>query len=248
MIGPDPLANLRALQGGTAVEDDLLASPVRLYSPTVTTPGANTTSSVLLDSGREAFHKTFAGVNRTLAHAYGQGADTPPVHECCAWRLAIALGPPYSELVAVAVLRNINGEDGALIDRQYGQKGVAAAVAPPLPERLAAAFLDSLVGQQDRHTGNLRWDAATGRLGLIDHGYAFAVPGDPCNASVFVGDRFGIGHGGLTATEVPALQQLVGSPHLLGLEDVLEPTRAAALLDRANRMLAAGSILPVGDF
>jgi len=151
-------------------------------------------------------------------------------------------------LVAAAVLRDINGEDGALIDRRYGQKGAAAAVSPPLAERLAAAFVDSLIGQQDRHTGNLRWDASVGRLGLIDHGYAFAVPGDPCNASVFVGDRHGIGHAGLVATEAAALQQLVGSPELLGLGDVLEPERGRALVERANRMLATGRILHVGDF
>lgn len=248
MTSQGPLADLRRLQGATAVEHDLLTSDVHVYSPVVTTPGANATSSVLLSSGREAFHKTFAGVNRTAAHAYGQGADTPPVHECCAWRLAIALGPPYSELVAVAVLREINGEDGALIDRRHGQKGAAAAVAPPLPQRLAAAFFDSLIAQQDRHTGNLRWDAPAGRLGLIDHGYAFAQPGDFSNASVFVGHRLGIGHGGLMGAEAAALRQLVASPDLLSLGTVLEPGRAGALIDRANRMLASGIILPVGDF
>jgi len=74
MMAANALARLRAVQGATAIEHDLLTSPVRVYSPTVTTPGANTTSSVLLESGREAFHKTFVGVNRTLAYAYGQGA------------------------------------------------------------------------------------------------------------------------------------------------------------------------------
>lgn len=248
MANHDPLAELRGRQGATAVEHDLLTSGVQVYSPIVTTPGANTTASVLLTSGREAFHKTFAGVNRTLAHAYGQGEDTPPVHECCAWRLAIALGPPYAELVAVTVLRDINGQDGALIDRRFGQKGAAAVVAPPLPQRLAAAFFDSLIAQQDRHTGNLRWDAGTGLLGLIDHGYAFARPGDHCNASVFVGHRIGSGHAGLTGAETAALGQLVASSDALGLDQVLEPSRLAALLDRADRMLATGSILPVGVF
>lgn len=248
MRGATPLGNLRSPQGATVVEQDLLTSPVRIYSPTVTSPGVNTTSSVLLASGREAFHKTFAGVNRTAAHAYGQGADTPPVHECCAWRLAIALGPPYSELVAVAVLREINGEDGALIDRRYGTKGAAAGVAPPLGQRLAAAFFDSLIAQQDRHVGNLRWDAPAAQLGLIDHGYAFATPGHPCNASLFVGHRHGIGHADLTSAEVVALEQLLGSPDLMGLDGILEPGRASALADRASRMLAAGNILAVGDF
>ena len=248
MTGATPLDKLRSLQGVTVVERDLLASPVRVYSPTVTSPGVNMTASVLLDSGREAFHKTFAGVNRTQAHAYGQGADTPPVHECCAWRVAMALGPPYSELVAVAVLREINGQDGALIDRRYGTKGAAAAVAPPLQQRLAAAFFDGLIAQQDRHVGNLRWDAPAAQLGLIDHGYAFATPGHPCNASIFVGHRHGIGHAGLTSGEVVALQQLLGSPELMGLATILEPGRASALADRAGRMLAAGSILQVGDF
>jgi hypothetical protein len=105
-----------------------------------------------------------------------------------------------------------------------------------------------LIAQQDRHVGNLRWDAPAVQLGLIDHGYAFATPGHPCNASLFVGHRHGIGHADLTSAEVVALEQLLGSPDLMGLDGILEPGRASALADRASRMLTAGNILVVGDF
>jgi hypothetical protein len=47
---------------------------------------------------------------------------------------------------------------------------------------------------------------------------------------------------------VVALEQLLGSPDLMGLDGILEPGRASALADRASRMLAAGNILAVGDF
>ena len=52
---------------------------------------------------------------------------------------------------------------------------------------IAAAFFDSLIGQQDRHRGNYRWDATNEKLGLIDRGFAFAhAPDQYFNRSVFV--------------------------------------------------------------
>ncbi len=244
----DRVDGIRALQGAHPVERDLLTSPITVYSPTVSTPGANETMAVLLQGGREAFHKTFAGVNVTLALAYGQSADSPPVHECVAWRMAAILGTPYDELAAVSVMRAHAGNDGALIDRCYGIKGPPAAAAIPAPMMLAAAFFDSVIAQQDRHTGNFRWDPNSTRLGLFDHGYSFAVPHDYFNASQFVGTRWAKGLEQLAQTERDLLTRLAGSPDLMGLNVLLEPARAAAVRDRIERMFVNGTILRPGEF
>jgi hypothetical protein len=52
-----------------------------------------------------------------------------------------------------------------------------------------------MIGQQDRHPGNWRWDG--NRLTLIDHGYAFAMPGQILNHSDLVAARHGHGAGAL---------------------------------------------------
>ena len=45
-----------------------------------------------------------------------------------------------------------------------------------------AAFFEAPIGSQDRHDENLRASTPPPYLGLIDHGYAFARPGDYHNA------------------------------------------------------------------
>jgi hypothetical protein len=72
------------------------------------------------------------------------------------------------------VLRAYAGEDGALSLQASGWPGDPAPTQNPT-WCLPAAFFDSLIAQQDRHSGNWRWDG--NRLTLIDHGYAFALPG-----------------------------------------------------------------------
>ena len=116
------------------------------------------------------------------------------------------------------------------------------------PQCRAAAFFDCVVAQQDRHLGNLRWDAATRRLGLYDHGYAFALPGDYLNASVFVDWRHGQGQPHLEQWERDTLDQLLGSGDLLGVGDMLPSDRADALEDRARRMRQVDEVLTAGQF
>jgi hypothetical protein len=111
---------------------------------------------------------------------------------------------------------------------------------------LPAAFFDALVAQQDRHAGNWRWDGE--RLALIDHGYAFARPGDILNHSELVAARHSHGAGALLAEERQALTRLFGDPALLGMTSFLEPERARALADRAQLMLTRDEVLRLGEF
>jgi hypothetical protein len=114
---------------------------------------------------------------------------------------------------------------------------------------LAAAFFDSLIGQQDRHRGNYRRDAGNEKLGLIDHGYAFAhLPDQYFNRSVFVEWRWDAARGDLTEAEREALEGLLASGDLHGLERFLLPEEAEALASRAKRMLERGAILDLGEF
>lgn len=237
-------------QQGSPDEDHLIWSPIVLYEPHGTaTPGVNSTYYVALEDGREAFHKPFSGVNVPAAEFYGHHPDEPPIHECAAWRLALSLGPPYSRLVAPCVLREIEEEVGSL---SAGQRGLSRAVevfACVPDECLAAAFFDSLIAQQDRHRGNYRWDADNDKLGLIDHGYAFASrPDQHFNRSVFVDWRRGEARGELTNAEREALEGVLASGDLYGLARFLIPDEADALASRAERMLERGTILELGEF
>jgi len=246
----DQVRSLVQRQGSTA-EDDLLFQPLTSYSQHQTAnPGARpaATFHVVLAGTIEAFHKPFSRVDVALAHAYRQHRREPPIHECAAWRLARSLGGEVEEIVAPTVMRHLHGEWGSLASRWYGD---AATIKPMLqrPDQcLAAAFFDSLIAQQDRHLGNIRWDDGKQHLGLFDHGYAFADPGATLNESAFVAWRWQQGKEALGQWEHDALIDLLGSHDLHGMTEFLQSRRANALEDRARRMLQSGRILVLGDF
>jgi hypothetical protein len=244
----DQVDALLALQGGSAIEDDLLQSAVLAYGGSTTSPGVNDTRIVLLDSGTRAFHKPFAGINTQVALAFGHHPDQVPINECAAWRLAVALGGTFPNLVAPCVIWSYQGEAGALT---RGLEGVSATADPlgQVPDQCrAAAFFDALVAQQDRHFGNLRWDASSQRLGLYDHGYAFCMPGHRANAAVFVDWRWQTGEEALDQQELDAADLVTSDPDVLGLRSFLLPDRADALYDRARRMQKRGTLLRAGEF
>jgi hypothetical protein len=236
-------------QQGSPAEDHLIHAHIDVYEENGSaSPSASLTYYVRFDDGAEAFHKPFSGVDVATAQHYGHHPDEPPVHECAAWRLALRLGPPYSELVAACVLREHAGEVGSLSARQHG---IARTDEPfeAVPESCSnAAFFDSLIAQQDRHRGNYRWDAATQKLGLIDHGFAFAQPGQLFHRSAFVAWRWAQGRQELTDQERAALRGLLDSGDLHGLAWFLLPEEADALAARARRMLEEGTILGLDEF
>lgn len=248
MARQDRIDELEQQQTSPA-EDALLHLPKIAYSLHQTaTPGVNETYVAFLDHGEVAFHKPFAGISVPNALNFGHHPDEVPINECTAWRLAHGLGPPFSELIPPTVLREIDGQAGSLAAKQHGVPHSGDPFTQAPDQAYAAAFLDSLIAQQDRHTGNYRWHAGRGRLGLIDHGYAFALPGHRCNASIFVGWRWGAGQQNLTQAEASALQSVLQSGDLLGLARFMLPDRATRLEERAQEMLRRGTILALCEF
>lgn len=111
--------------------------------------------------------------------------------------------------------------------------------------RWPPASFDALIGNQDRHAGQFRYDADERALGLLDHGFSFPVEGALCRGAYFQDFRRRQ-HSGLTGDELAALERLLGDPELFGLAGVLEPDRAARLRWRAQRMLDLGVVLIKG--
>jgi hypothetical protein len=230
-------------------EQHLLDCDVVQYSPHGTAhPGVNSTNFVRCQSGHEAFHKPFSGISVPIAVGYDQHPDEVPINECAAWRLAVQLGEPFSRIVAPCVMRDCGGQPGALSARQYG---VPQTFDPFLQARgdcLAAGFFDSLIAQQDRHLGNFRWETGAQKLGLIDHGYAFALPGHYYNASEFVAWRWTQNEEALSTDETVVLEHLLASGDLCGLRRFMLDARSDGLEDRARRMHQRGTILQLGEF
>jgi hypothetical protein len=232
-------------QGSLPIEAEMMGAGFAGPPGPTTSPGVNVTKRLLLSNGLVVFHKSFAGVHVANALAYGQTDQTPPLHDAVAWRLAVSLGVPWQGLVAPCLLRDHEGDLGALSLQASGWPGDPAPTENPT-WCYPAAFFDALIAQQDRHSGNWRWDGS--RLTLIDHGFAFARPGDILNSSELVAARHRNGDAALLPEERGALERLLGQAEMLGIGEMLLGDRTAALRDRAARMLAEGQILAPGDF
>lgn len=240
---------------GSAAENELLTLPVTLYVPLNTaTAGSSKAYEAILDRRLEAIHKPIAGVNKTVAKMYGHHPKEPAIHDCAAWRLAHELGGVLEEIYAPTVMwadPNTNSW-GSLSKRWAGAGGglpLSQAIQARWDQAKAAAFFDSLIGQQDRNANNLKWDVASNHLGLFDHGFAFALPDGRhyFNASYFVQERWSRGEEDLEPWETQGLADLVASYDLLGMRAFLSKDRADRLGGRAQKMLAQGTILRLGD-
>jgi hypothetical protein len=239
------VAAAKAAQGSLPIEQQMLRDAFVGPPAPTSSPGVNTTKRLALSGGAIVFHKPFSGVHVANALAYGQTDETPPLHDAVAWRLAAALGEPWRELVSPCVLRDYGGEDGSLSLQATGWPGDLAPTLNPT-WCLPAAFFDSLIAQQDRHAGNWRWDG--NRLTLIDHGYAFALPGDILNHTDLLAARHRHSAAALLAEERQVLERLLGDGGLLGIASLLTADRAQALRERARQMLARDEVLRPGEF
>jgi len=236
---------VRASQGADPIEKQMLGETFVGPPAPTSSPGVNATKRLALAGGAVVFHKPFIGVHVANALAYGQTDETPPLHDAVGWRLAVVLGEPWRSLISPCVLRAYAGEDGALSLQAPGWPGDLAPTLNPT-WCLPAAFFDSLIAQQDRHSGNWRWDGA--RLTLIDHGYAFARPGDILNHTDLLAARHRHGAAALLPDERGALTRLLADAGLRGIASLLLPERGQALKERAERMLSKGEVLLPGEF
>ncbi len=280
-------ARLDCVRGAQAAlthpdERFMLDAPTPAYAPHRSVTAGPNVNSVLVGmadhGGRRwpLFFKPLYGVRQSTAHDYRQDSLVDiGVHEVAAWWLARELGAPWSEIVAPAVWLD---PPGAIDIRASGPVVLGMAGSASLPEPGVgfdqlisdAAFFDALIGAQDRHDQNLRAGLPPS-LGLIDHGYAFARPGDPHNTYETAGffqrlrcgqRRFALRHGpvldysgvgplspALDSHEQVALARLEADlTGLLGIAQLLPEDRADALRDRVQQMDRAQEILREADF
>jgi len=125
------IAAVKAAQGALPVEQRLLGEAFFGSPAPTSSPGMNTTKQLVLVGGDVVFHKPFSGVQVANAIAFGQTDETPPLHEAASWRLAVALGPPWKEIIAPCVLRDYVGEDGSLSLQASGWPRDAAPTLNP---------------------------------------------------------------------------------------------------------------------
>ena len=201
-------------------------------------------SVVELAGGARAFHRPLSHRASSFHRFFGHDLAHQSVHEVAAWNLAAGLGWPYDTIVAPSVLRVVDGRLGSL------QLTAAGEVNPPI-ERTAwheGAFFDALIGQQDRNVATVLHDRDRAVTSLVDHGLAFARPGDACASSLLLRQRHSVGSARLTTSERASLQRLLDDEQLLGVRGCLEETRVKALRDRARRMLEHDCLPGVGEF
>jgi hypothetical protein len=227
----------------------MLREPVLSVAANATShPGASVTYVVVFESRRQAILKPFGGQNPNACANYNQDRDECLTHEVVAWRLAHALGDPFDQLLPTAVLRDVPGAGpGVLVNFRDG--GPDPAVFTDAPAQVhATAFWDALIGQQDRHGANFRYDPMARRLAAIDSAFAFARPGDFINnGSLFIEYRHASNGPMLDDDEKHALQEMVDHD-LHGVGEFLAQDRGDALRARVERMLASGRLPTSGEF
>ena len=252
----DRLGRLLLIQGDSPspLEDELLRLDV-LARRIPSSLSVNTVYECGLADGREAFHKPHDGMRehpllkKPLWQRFGHpSAAATGINECAAWRLARAMGPPWDTLVPTAVMRWLPHEAalvggwGPLVRKGNGPSGRQDPFRRP-ELCLPAAFFDALIGQQDRHMGNQRYEPATGRLTLIDHGFAFPGGRWHFRASEFVTQRQHDRAAALSTEELDALRRLPELPVWEELELILSPDQIAALEWRRAGMLESRQLL-----
>lgn len=237
----------------TVVEQELLCAgirSVRAAADSTSHKGSSRVNKVALDTRRVCFHKAASGVDEKQAAYYGHEPFGVLINESAAWMIAKALGPPFTEWVPTTVIRSIWPEDPALAGGfgafSTGIQGETEVEEPWQDQAYCdpAAFWDALIGQQDRHYANYRFDVQARQppLGLIDNGYAFAAPTQWNNyrphRSIFVHRRRLAGRLALNDGERSWLKWLLADHDVLDdLSDILAPEQFQALRARIQRMV-----------
>jgi hypothetical protein len=244
--------------GPSLEEDRLLRSDVADYHRAPTTKsGMNSTNLVTFPDGTKAYHKPFLGADPTLVADYDQSALSQSINECATWRLARFFGPPYDQLIPVTVLRYIKA-DAAAIRRDPDLKdgwgslsharsgrhyALPFAGEPDIVDQ--AAFIDSLIANQDRHPGQYRWDAARRQLSPLDHGFAFPKSAGRFNQSIFLEWRHNDGRAALSAEEFRLTRAVLDDPQMAGLRYFLLPEQIDVTERRLERMIRDAQVVEV---
>jgi len=151
--------------------------------------GSTSVQRYELMDGSIGYFKSFSENSRYDEHefrSFGTSTLGAAVNEVNARRVAELLGPGYEELVPETVIREVDGEIGSF--QREVQEGVWSTPnirkSPELREDYRkAAIFDFVIGNLDRHDGNLIYspvnnpDGSTSRrIRLIDNAYSFPAP------------------------------------------------------------------------
>jgi len=213
--------------------------------------GVNQQVALYLEGDLYCYFKPLNGVDVTTADAFGHTLLSSTLAECAAWRLAHRFGDPFDRIVIPQVLRKLPAVDerapGALARRHEGKTNRSDPFEHAREYCVAAAFFDSLIGQQDRNKNNWLWDERTGQLKLLDHGFAFGRPGDETVNLRFSQWRWKQKEEDLLEAELEVLTRLLESDDLLGLRQFFDEDRCDALSARATQMRDSRKLMPNGE-
>lgn len=239
---------LRARQGKDPQEAQLLNTAEARVDRGMRKSGINEVQRLRYADGTVGYFKPYDGADGFTARmGYGHETKTlQSTHEVAASQFAQALGPRYGALVPPAVIAQHEGRWGSISYGVPGQpaRGVDRLMMLNNHQQQASdlAFFDCLIGQVDRHGGNVLVDRRG--ISAIDQGFAFSDGVGGVNASLFVTTRAQKKEDRrLTAEERTTLRRFLDSDDGLGLKGTIEDGRFHEVRRRANLMLRKGEIL-----
>ncbi|MCV7651246.1 hypothetical protein M3C29_005135 [Micrococcus luteus] len=238
-------------QGRTAEERQLMRMDSAREGAPVAGKGVNDIKRLVWDDGACGYFKPYDELDMDTAEAYGHDGRHQPTHEAAASQFAQALGPKYAALVPPVALVKYEGQWGSI---SYGVPGGpmrAGANVVHMAEHHSdqasdLAFFDCLIGQVDRHRGNVLMDRRG--LSAIDNGFAFTDGVGGVNASMFVAARSQHPQARATTREEKAiLARFLDSEDGLGLRGTIEEGRFHEVRRRARLMQSKGRILSLSN-
>ena len=238
-------------QGRTAEERQLMRMDSAREGASVAGKGVNDIKRLVWDDGACGYFKPYDELDMDTAEAYGHDGRHQPTHEAAASQFAQALGPKYAALVPPVALVKYEGQWGSI---SYGVPGGpmrAGANVVHMAEHHSdqasdLAFFDCLIGQVDRHRGNVLMDRRG--LSAIDNGFAFTDGVGGVNASMFVAARSQHPQARATTREEKAiLARFLDSEDGLGLRGTIEEGRFHEVRRRARLMQSKGRILSLSN-
>ena len=238
-------------QGRTAEERQLMRMDSAREGAPVAGKGVNDIKRLVWDDGACGYFKPYDELDMDTAEAYGHDGRLQPTHEAAASQFAQALGPKYAALVPPVALVKYEGQWGSI---SYGVPGGpmrAGANVVHMAEHHSdqasdLAFFDCLIGQVDRHRGNVLMDRRG--LSAIDNGFAFTDGVGGVNASMFVAARSQHPQARATTREEKAiLARFLDSEDGLGLRGTIEEGRFHEVRRRARLMQSKGRILSLSN-
>jgi len=162
---------------------------------------------------------------------FGLTTTEATTHEVAAYHVAQAMGGDWPTMVPPTALVHDPDYGTASVQQHVGDTDMwatAGANADPEDDHRAQLF-DAVIGNQDRHFGNIRTDEYGEQMWLIDHGFAFADETRVSDTRELDGEGR------------DALMELRAHPDGCGgVAGMIGPYRAAAMQARIDTILATG--------